>query len=73
MGRILRSTNFVEIDLKDAFLGTPKKMIEHNKNELTKHFQRLDEIQETHKKKNIKEKSDFMDILYSKTDHGKSN
>ena len=65
MGRILRSTNFVEIDLKDAFLSTPKRMIEHNKNELTKHFQRLDEIQEL-TKKDIKEKSDFMDILYSK-------
>lgn len=65
MGRILRSTNFVEIDLKDAFLSTPKQMIEHNKNELAKHMKRLNEIQET-TQKDIREKSELMDILYSK-------
>ncbi|GAB6109891.1 V-type ATP synthase subunit I [Fusibacter bizertensis] len=65
MGRILRSTNFVEIDLKDAFLSTPKAMIEHNKNELSKYQKRLNEIQET-TQKDIKEKSELMDVLYSK-------
>ncbi len=65
MGRILRSTNFVEIDLNKAFLGTPKQMIEHNKNELSKHMQRLEDIQET-TQIDIKEKGELMDILYSK-------
>ena len=65
MGRILRSTNFVEIELKNTFLGTPKQMIEYNKNELSKHLQRLEDIQEM-TRKDIKEKSELMDILYSK-------
>lgn len=65
MGRILRSTNFVEIELNNTFLGTPKQMIEYNKNELAKYLQRLEDIQET-TRNDIKEKSELMDMLYSK-------
>lgn len=65
MGRILRSTDFVEIKLGDAFLGTPKAMIERNKSETAKYQKRLIEIQEL-TKKDIKESSESIDILYSK-------
>ena len=65
MGRILRSTDFVEIKLGDTFLGTPKDMVEKNKSETAKNLKRLIEIQEL-TKKDIKDRSESIDILYSK-------
>lgn len=65
MGRILRSTDFVEIKLGDTFLGTPKSMVEKNKSETAKNLKRLIEIQEL-TKKDIKARSESIDILYSK-------
>ncbi len=65
MGRILRSTDFVEIKLGDTFLGTPKSMVEKNKSEMAKNLKRLIEIQEL-TKKDIKARSESIDILYSK-------
>lgn len=65
MGRILRSTDFVEIKLGDTFLGTPKAMVEKNKSETAKNLKRLIEIQEL-TKKDIKDRSESIDILYSK-------
>jgi V/A-type H+-transporting ATPase subunit I len=65
MGRILRSTDFVEIKLGDTFLGTPKSMVEKNKSETARNLKRLIEIQEL-TKKDIKARSESIDILYSK-------
>ncbi|HSN66018.1 MAG TPA: V-type ATPase 116kDa subunit family protein, partial [Fusibacter sp.] len=65
MGRILRSTDFVEIKLGDTFLGTPRAMVEKNKTETAKNLKRLIEIQEL-TKKDIKDRSESIDILYSK-------
>ncbi len=65
MGRILRSTDFVEIKLGDTFLGTPKAMMEKNNSETAKNLKRLIEIQEL-TKKDIRDRSESIDILYSK-------
>ncbi len=65
MGRILRSTNFIDISLEDVFLGTPKEMMDYNNKLLSDYRTRLEEIQAT-TKKDLSDKKEYLDILYSK-------
>ena len=64
MGRILRSTDFVEINLKGEPLESPVKLIESIKNEITARENRLLEI-ENMTQTDIEENRQSFDRLYS--------
>lgn len=64
MGRILRSTDFVEINLENEHFETPAKLVEAIKNEKIECENRLVEI-ETMTQKDISENSQEFDRLYS--------
>ncbi|MDW7660994.1 MAG: V-type ATPase 116kDa subunit family protein [Bacillota bacterium] len=64
MGRILRSTDFVEINLENEHFETPAKLVESIKNEKIECENRLVEI-ETMTQKDISENSEEFDRLYS--------
>lgn len=65
MGRILRSTNFTEIKLDNSYWGTPKVMVEKINGDILKFKDRLKTLQEL-SKKDIQERSESIDRLYSK-------
>ncbi|GAU77901.1 V-type ATP synthase subunit I [Fusibacter sp. 3D3] len=65
IGRILRSTNFMEIVIDESYWGTPKEMLEKIDLDTQRYKERLKEIQET-TKKDIEAHSESMDRLYSK-------
>jgi len=64
MGRILRSTDFMEINLEGEQLETPGKLVESIENEKIECKNRLAEI-ETMTQKDIEENSQEFDRLYS--------
>lgn len=65
MGRILRSTNFVEIKIPDEYLGTPDFMLDKIESDMKSFKSRLKTIQEE-SKHGIREKSAALDAVYSR-------
>lgn len=65
MGRILRSTNFMEIAIPESYLDVPSKMLDQIHEDLHAYKQQLKEVLETAKHK-LHAQSEAIDILYSK-------